>query len=53
MLLATRTMTATATIQGWCLFCWELPIVRLLFNGSNWYAINTYRQLYVNLSHFS
>ena len=27
---------ATATIRGWCLFCSELPIVRLLFEGSNY-----------------
>ena len=27
---------ATATVWGWCLFRLELPIVRLLFDGSNY-----------------
>ena len=26
---------AAATIRGWCLFCLELPILQLLFEGSN------------------
>ena len=32
-----------ATIQGWRLFCSELPIVRLLFEGGNWHLFQEVR----------
>ena len=36
---------AAATIRGWRLFCSELPIVRLLFEGSNCLRAASIRRL--------
>ena len=41
-----------ATIQGWRLFCSELPIVRLLFEGSNCLRAASIRRLSGNKYYF-